>query len=75
MAAVACEPFEQQGLSRDEIRQVVRVEANSQIESAKEEMSQESGPFKDDLEFGMMEPLNELRFEFDDLRNQIEGTD
>lgn len=75
VAAVACEPVEQQGLSRDEIRQVVRVEVNSQIEAAKEEMSQESGPFKDDLEFGMMEPLNELRFEFDDLRNQIEGTD
>ena len=54
---------------------MVRVEANSQIEAAKEEMSQESDPFKDDLEFGMMEPLNELRLEFDDLRNQIEGTD
>ena len=25
VAAVACEPVEQQGLSRDEIRQVVRV--------------------------------------------------
>ena len=75
VAAVACEPVEQQGLSRDEIRQVVRVEANSQIEAAKEEMSQDFGPFKDDLEFGMMEPLNELRFEFDDLRNQVQGTD
>ena len=74
-AAVACEPVEQQGLSRDEIRQVVRVEVNSQIEAAKEEMSQDFGPFKDDLEFGMMEPLNELRFEFDDLRNQVQGTD
>ncbi len=75
VAAVACEPVEQQGLSRDEIRQVVRVEANSQIEAAKEEMYQDFGPFKDDLEFGMMEPLNELRFEFDDLRNQVQGTD
>ena len=75
VAAVACEPVEQQGLSRDEIRQVVRVEANSQIEAAKEEMSQDFGPFKDDLEFGMKEPLNELRFEFDDLRNQVQGTD
>ena len=75
VAAVACEPVEQQGLSRDEIRQVVRVEVNSQIEVAKEEMSQDFGPFKDDLEFGMMEPLNELRFEFDDLRNQVQGTD
>ena len=75
VAAVACEPVEQQGLSRDEIRQVVRVEVNSQIEAAKEEMSQDFGPFKDDLEFGMMEPLNELRFEFDDLRNQGQGTD
>ena len=75
VAAVACEPVEQQGLSRDEIRQVVRVEVNSQIEAAKEEMSQDFGPFKDDLEFGMMEPLNELRFEFDDLRNQVQGTD
>jgi len=75
VAVVACEPVEQQGLSRDEIRQVVRVEVNSQIEAAKEEMSQDFGPFKDDLEFGMMEPLNELRFEFDDLRNQVQGTD
>ena len=75
VAAVACEPVEQQGLSRDEIRQVVRVEVNSQIEATKEEMSQDFGPFKDDLEFGMMEPLNELRFEFDDLRNQVQGTD
>ena len=75
VAAVACEPVEQQGLSRDEIRQVVRVEVNSQIEAAKEEMSQDFVPFKDDLEFGMMEPLNELRFEFDDLRNQVQGTD
>ena len=75
VAAVACEPVEQQGLSRDEIRQVVRVEVNSQIEAAKEEMSQDFGPVKDDLEFGMMEPLNELRFEFDDLRNQVQGTD
>ena len=75
VAAVACEPVEQQGLSRDGIRQVVRVEVNSQIEAAKEEMSQDFGPFKDDLEFGMMEPLNELRFEFDDLRNQVQGTD
>ena len=75
VAAVACEPVEQQGLSRDEIRRVVRVEVNSQIEAAKEEMSQDFGPFKDDLEFGMMEPLNELRFEFDDLRNQVQGTD
>ena len=75
VAAVACEPVEQQGLSRDEIRQVVRVEVNSQIEAAKEEMAQDFGPFKDDLEFGMMEPLNELRFEFDDLRNQVQGTD
>ena len=75
VAAVACEPVEQQGLSRDEIRQVVRVEVNSQIEAAKEEMSQDFGPFKDDLEFGMMEPLNELWFEFDDLRNQVQGTD
>ena len=75
VAAVACEPVEQQGLSRDEIRQVVRVEVNSQIEAAKEEMSQDFGPFKNDLEFGMMEPLNELRFEFDDLRNQVQGTD
>ena len=75
VAAVACEPVEQQGLSRDEIRQVVRVEVNSQTEAAKEEMSQDFGPFKDDLEFGMMEPLNELRFEFDDLRNQVQGTD
>ena len=75
VAAVACEPVEQQGLSRDEIRQVVRVEVNSQIEAAKEEMSQDFGPFKDDLEFGLMEPLNELRFEFDDLRNQVQGTD
>ena len=75
VAAVACEPVEQQGLSRDEIRQVVRVEVNSLIEAAKEEMSQDFGPFKDDLEFGMMEPLNELRFEFDDLRNQVQGTD
>ena len=75
VAAVACEPVEQQGLSRDEIRQVVRVEVNSQIEAAKEEMSQDFGPFKDDLEFGMMEPLTELRFEFDDLRNQVQGTD
>ena len=75
VAAVACEPVEQQGLSRDEIRQVVRVEVNSQIEVAKEEMSQDFGPFKDDPEFGMMEPLNELRFEFDDLRNQVQGTD
>ena len=54
---------------------MVRVEANSQIEAAKEEMSQESGLIKDDLEFGMMEPPNELRFEFDNLRHQIEGTD
>ena len=75
VAAVACEPVEQQGLSLDEIRQVVRVEVNSQTEAAKEEMSQDFGPFKDDLEFGMMEPLNELRFEFDDLRNQVQGTD
>ena len=75
VAAVACEPVEQQGLIRDEIRQVVRVEVNSQTEAAKEEMSQDFGPFKDDLEFGMMEPLNELRFEFDDLRNQVQGTD
>jgi hypothetical protein len=75
VAAVACEPVEQQGLSRDEIRQVVRVEVNSQIEAAKEEMSQDFGPFKDDLEFGLTEPLNELRFEFDDLRNQVQGTD
>ena len=75
VAVVACDPVEQQGLSRDEIRQVVRVEVNSQIEAAKEEMSQDFGPFKDDLEFGMMEPLNELRFEFDDLRNQVQGTD
>ena len=75
VAADACEPVEQQGLSRDEIRQVVRVEVNSQTEAAKEEMSQDFGPFKDDLEFGMMEPLNELRFEFDDLRNQVQGTD
>ena len=75
VAAVACEPVEQQGLSRDEIRQVVRVEVNSQTEAAKEEMSQDFVPFKDDLEFGMMEPLNELRFEFDDLRNQVQGTD
>ena len=49
VAAVACEPVEQQGLSQDEIRQVVRVEVNSQIEAAKEEMSQDFGPFKDDL--------------------------
>ena len=75
VAAVACEPVEQPGLSRYEIRQVVRVEVNSLIEAAKEEMSQDFGPFKDDLEFGMMEPLNELRFEFDDLRNQVQGTD
>ena len=72
VAAVACQPVEQQGLSRDEIRQVVRVEVNSQIEAAKQQMSQEFEPFKGDMEFQLMQPLNELRFEFDDLRNQVE---
>ena len=70
VAAVACEPVDQQGLSRDEIRQVVRVEVDAQIEAAKLEMSQEFEPFKGDMEFQMMQPLNDLRFEFDDLRNQ-----
>lgn len=75
VAAVACEPVEQQKLSRDEIRQVVRVEVNSQVEAAKQQMSQEFEPFKGDMEFQLMQPLNELRFEFDALRNQVEGTE
>jgi hypothetical protein len=75
VAAIACEPVEQQGLSRDEIRQVVRVEVNSQIEAAKEEMSQDFGPGQGDFQFELMQPLDDLRFEVDNLRNQVEGTD
>ncbi len=75
VAAVACAPIEQQPLNQDEIRQVVRAEVNFQIEAAKQEMSQDFGPSRDDIEFGIMQPLNELRFEFDDLRNRVEGTD
>ena len=54
---------------------MVRVEVNSQIEAAKEEMSQDFGPFKGDMDFQLMQPLNELRFEFDGLRNQVEGAE
>mgnify|MGYP000002835619 CR=1 FL=1 len=54
---------------------MVRVEVNSQIEAAKEEMSQDFGPFKGDMDFQLMQPLNELRFEFGGLRNQVEGAE
>lgn len=75
VAAIACEPVGQEPLNQDEIRQAVQAEVSFQIEAAKEAMFQDFGPFQGDMEFALMEPLNELRFEFDGLRNRLEGTD
>ena len=74
-AAIACEPVAQEPVSQEEIRQAVQAEVSFQIEAAKEAMLQDFGPFQGDMEFALMEPLNELRFELDGLRNQVEGTD
>ena len=75
VAAIACEPIDQQPVNQDEIRQAVQDEVRFQMEAAKEEMFQNAGPDQGDFEFAMSEPMNELRFEFDDLRNQLEGRD
>ena len=55
--------------------QAVEDEVRFQIEAAKEEMSQDFGPSQGDFQFEMMQPLDDLRFEFDSLKNQVEGTD
>ena len=55
--------------------QAVEDEVRFQIEAAKEEMSQDLGPSQGDFQFEMMQPLDDLRFEFDSLKNQVEGTD
>ena len=59
--------------------QTVEEEVRSQIEAAKEEMSQDFGPSQGDFQFEKMQPkmqpLDDLRFEFDSLKNQVEGTD
>lgn len=55
--------------------QTVEDEVRSQIEAAKEKMSQDFGPSQGDFQFKKMQPLDDLRFEFDSLKNQVEGTD
>ena len=75
VAAVACELAVQQPLDEGRIMQAVEDEARYQIEAAKEEMSQDFGPSQGDFQFEMMQPLDDLRFEFDSLKNQVEGTD
>ena len=59
--------------------QTVEDEVRSQIEAAKEEMSQDFGPIQGDFQFENMQPnmqpLDDLHFEFDSLKNQVEGTD
>ena len=54
--------------------QAVEDEVRFQIEAAKEEMSQDFGPSQGDFQFEMMQPLDDLRFEFDSLKNQVEGS-
>tara|TARA_B100001167_G_scaffold108369_1_gene66446 strand:- start:92 stop:541 length:450 start_codon:yes stop_codon:yes gene_type:complete len=75
VAAVACELAGQQPLDEGRIMQAVEDEVRFQIEAAKEEMSQDFGPSQGDFQFEMMQPLDDLRFEFDSLKNQVEGTD
>ena len=55
--------------------QAVEDEVRFQIEAAKEGMSQDFDPSQGDFQFEMMQPLDDLRFEFDSLKNQVEGTD
>ena len=38
-------------------------------------MSQDFDPSQGDFQFEMMQPLDDLRIEFDSLKNQVEGTD
>lgn len=75
VAAVACELAGQQPLDEGRIMQAVEDEVRFQIEAAKEEMSQDFGPSQGDFQFEMMQPLDDLRIEFDSLKNQVEGTD
>ena len=79
MAAVACELAGQQPLDEGRIMQAVEDEVRFQIEAAKEGMSQDFDPSQGDFQFEMMQPkmqpLDDLRFEFDSLKNQMEGTD
>ena len=75
VAAVASELAGQQPLDEGRIMQAVEDEVRFQLEAAKEEMSQDFGPSQGDFRFEMMQPLDDLRFEFDSLKNQVEGTD
>ena len=75
VAAVACEPAGQQPLDEERIMQAVEEEVRFQIEAAKAEMSQDFNPGNGDFQSEMMQPLDDLRFELDNLRNQVEGTD
>jgi hypothetical protein len=75
VAAVASELAGQQPLDEGRIMQTVEDEVRSQIEAAKEKMSQDFGPSQGDFQFKKMQPLDDLRFEFDSLKNQVEGTD
>ena len=74
VAAVACEPAGQQPLDEERIMQAVEEEVRFQIEAAKAEMSHDFGPGNGDFQSEMMQPLDDLRFELDNLRNQVEGT-
>jgi hypothetical protein len=75
VAAVACEPAGQQPLDEERIMQAVEDEVRFQIDAAKVEMSQDFGPGQGDFQSENMQPLDDLRFELDNLRNQVEGTD
>ena len=75
VAAVACEPAGQQPLDEERIMQAVEDEVRFQIDATKVEMSQDFGPGQGDFQSENMQPLDDLRFELDNLRNQVEGTD
>ena len=61
-------------MGEERIRQVVEDEVRFQIDAAKNEMSQDFGPGQGDFQFELMQPLEDLRFELDNLRNQVEET-
>lgn len=75
VASIACEPVGHQPVDQEVVRQAVQDEVRFQMAAAKEEMFQDFGPDRGDLEFAISQPLDELRFEIDDLRNQVEGRD
>lgn len=73
VAVVACQPTTQQPFNEGELRQLVQEEVRAQAGEFNPDIPGDFGPLKAELELEMMEPLTNLQFELDEVRNQLFG--